>query len=444
MARSIITAEEMALARLCVDIALDCGASQVRSSLSKTAQSTIGVLDGELDKLNYSIDRSIYLNIYAGGKAGTFSTNRLDSKGLTEFVREAVQTTGILAPEPCYTLPHKDRKATGCTSGDELGLSDDSWFDISQDERVALALSCNHGGILSEEGEYSDSFDDNYMVDSEGFEGRHFETSFSYCSNVTVEHKGDRFSGYCFHNRLKRNEFDPSGVSAEAIRLARSKAGARSIASGRCKVVIDRLCASRLISPIVSAMSAWQVYQHNSFLDGKLGSQIFNKYLNISDMARARGKCGSRMFDTEGVATSDSPLIREGVLDRYFVSTFMANKTGMAPTVEACSRICLEPWICNSDKKEISLDDILYHLGDAVYVTGFNGGNCNGATGDFSFGIEGFLVRGGRIAHPVKELVMTGNIIQMWNSLLAVGSDPVEGLSWQIPTLAFDNVEIDN
>ena len=75
-----------------------------------------------------------------------------------------------------------------------------------------------------------------------------------------------------------------------------------------------------------------------------------------------------------------------------------------------------------------------------IYVTGFNGGNCNPVTGDFSFGIEGFAFKQGKIAHPVKEMLITGNIMTLWNSLIAAGSDARESSRWQIPSLAFDNV----
>ncbi len=75
-----------------------------------------------------------------------------------------------------------------------------------------------------------------------------------------------------------------------------------------------------------------------------------------------------------------------------------------------------------------------------MLVTGFNGGNSNPTTGDFSFGIEGILFRDGKPLHPVREMLMTGNIITLWNNLLYAGNDPRPCMSKQIPTLAFGNV----
>ena len=78
--------------------------------------------------------------------------------------------------------------------------------------------------------------------------------------------------------------------------------------------------------------------------------------------------------------------------------------------------------------------------GSGIYVTGFNGGNCNPVTGDFSYGVEGFAFRNGKVMHPVREMLITGNMIELWNSFIAAGSDARESARWQIPSVAFENV----
>ena len=78
---------------------------------------------------------------------------------------------------------------------------------------------------------------------------------------------------------------------------------------------------------------------------------------------------------------------------------------------------------------------------NGILITGFNGGNSNSATGDFSFGIEGFAFKDGKIDHPVREMLVTGNLVDLWNGLIAVGDDARLCMSKLIPTLAFENVE---
>ena len=209
-------------------------------------------------------------------------------------------------------------------------------------------------------------------------------------------------------------------------------------------MVVDATVSSRLISPVITALNATSIQQKMSFLGDALEKKIFSEGMTLMDLARTPGKNGSRLFDTEGVATKDAPVIENGVVKQFFINTYMSRKMNMEPTVEDISRPCLMPFIKGkgllSAEKDVSLKDILKLAGNGILVSGFNGGNCNPVTGDFSFGIEGFAFSKGKITHPVREMLITGNIIELWNSLIAAGSDARPSSRWQIPTLAFDGV----
>jgi len=75
-----------------------------------------------------------------------------------------------------------------------------------------------------------------------------------------------------------------------------------------------------------------------------------------------------------------------------------------------------------------------------IWVTGFNGGNSNSTTGDFSFGIEGFLVENGKTVKPLNEMNITGNLLILWKNVLETGNDPRLTSSWRIPSILFDKV----
>ena len=299
--------------------------------------------------------------------------------------------------------------------------------------------------VISEECEYAESSDDTLLIDSQGFEGRHKETSFNCFTEITIQDKeGNRYSGYWWEASPRRAGLPVEGCSSKALERAAGQIGPKSRRSGRYRMVIDSSVASRLVSPVLNALNASAIQQKMSFLEGSKGQKLFPEGLTISDLARTPGKSGSRLYDSEGVATADRNIIENGIVKEYFVSTYMAEKTGFEPTVEDISRPCLMPFIKDKkladEEKDVSLKDILRLCGNGIYVTGFNGGNCNPVTGDFSFGIEGFAFRQGKIVHPVREMLITGNIMTLWNSLIAAGSDARPSSRWQIPSLAFDDV----
>ena len=90
---------------------------------------------------------------------------------------------------------------------------------------------------------------------------------------------------------------------------------------------------------------------------------------------------------------------------------------GVEPTVNSPSLLVLKPG--NKD-----LNGLVADVQKGILVTGFNGGNCNSSSGDFSYGIEGFLIENGKLTQPVSEMNVTGNMITLWASLSAVGNDP--------------------
>lgn len=450
----MIQHNEIELARHCIRFATENGASAARLSLNKNVMEAYTILNGELDKVSHSADRSIYLYLFVNGRYGTFSTNRLDKEGLEDFIKQAIVMVGMLGEDKCRKLPSSQRTAKDALTGLELGLCDPGYEEFSSEHRLERALSMSRFSsiapteaytVISEECEYAESTDDTLLIDSQGFEGRHKETSFNCFTEITIQDKeGDRYSGYWWEASPRRAELPVEGCSGKALERAVGQIGPKSRRSGRYKMVIDNTVASRLVSPVLNALNASAIQQKMSFLDGSKGQKLFPEGLTICDLARTPGKSGSRLYDSEGVATADRAIIEDGVVKEYFVSTYMTEKTGFEPTVEDISRPCLMPFIKDKKladgEKNVSLEDILSVCGNGIYVTGFNGGNCNPVTGDFSFGIEGFAFKQGKVVHPVKEMLITGNIMTLWNSLIAAGSDARTSSRWQIPSLAFDDV----
>lgn len=450
----MITRQETGIARDCIAFATANGADGVRISLTKSVTDSCTMLNGELDKVSHSADRSIFIYLFVDGRYGTFSTNRLEKAELEDFIIKAIAMVRMLGEDRCRTLPAPERMAYDASEGQELGLYDSMYEKSDAESRLKclrdLSIFRSYDGkedftLLSEECEYTESYEDNVVMDSQGFEGRHTETSFSAFTEMTVEDaEGNKYSGFWWEAFPTKSDLGIDRCGRMALKRAADQIGPRNRKGGRYRMVVDTNVASRLVSPIFTALNASSIQQKMSFLDDSLDRKVFPEGMTLMDLARTPGKAGSRLFDTEGVATSDSPVIENGIVRKYFVSTYMSNKMGIKATVEDISRPCMMPFLKGKSlpytEKELSLKDILRICGNGILVTGFNGGNCNPVTGDYSFGVEGFAFSKGRISHPVKEMLITGNLMELWNNLLAAGTDARPSVRWQIPTLAFEDV----
>ena len=442
----MITNEEKLLAREALRLALAKGAQHARITLNKSSEDLVATLNGEVDRVTRCEDRSMNFALFVDGRFGSFSTNKLDPASLDRFLDRAVEMVRMLAPDTFRKLPDPKYTAPNARTGQELGLYDPEYERMRAAQRRAAALSAavwpgpadRDWKLISEEGEYADSLFDTLLLDSNGLECRHTETSFDYGVEVTVQAAdGLKYSGYWWDASPIRDRFDAAACGTKALEQAVGRIGAEPAPSGRYNMVVSTEAASRLVSPILAALNAYAIQQHNSFLADSLDRKLFHEGMNLVDAPHIPGQSGSRLYDSEGLATRDREIISGGIVRTWFINTYMSGKLGMTPTVEEASRARLLGW----PRPGLQRDDLLGMCGEGIYVTGFNGGNCDSATGDFSYGIEGYLFRDGKLLRPVGEMLITGNFITLWQGLIAAGDDARPCMSKLIPTLAFSNVD---
>lgn len=446
----MLSQEEKTLARECLEMALECGAQKARVSFNKSSMDMVATLNGEVDKVTSCLDSSLEICLFVDGRFGSFSTNRTEKESLRGFISRAVRTVRMLAPDPCRDLPAPERVAKNAVTGRELAIYDPAILGMTAERRRQLALDAAVASsegkgwkTVSEEGEYSDSCELSYIVDSQGLEALQCETCFDYGVETTIEDSaGDKYSAYWWTSSPFLSKFDASTCGKTALERAVAKIHPKRVRSGKYNMVVFEDVASKMVSPILNALGGYSVQQNNSFLMDSIGKQLFPKGMNLVDRPHIKGNTGSRLFDSEGVATKEHDIIREGVVQEFFLNTFTAAKLGMEPTVESAIRPALLPFSpAGPVPSGMGVDEILKLCGKGIFVTDFNGGNSNSATGDFSYGIEGFWFEDGKILKPVSEMLVTGNFITLWNNLLAAGDDSRQCKSKLIPTIAFKDVD---
>lgn len=561
-----ISDAEIEIADKSVQMALDAGASAVMVSLDKAKTEIYALLDGEIDNIRQTGDRSLTFNIYADGKYGTFSTNRFEEESLRDFLCKAVETVRMLVADPFRGLPGKKDLATDAVNGDEMGLCWYGYDSVSLDEKLEMARRVSVFGefsapssdrnwrVVSEEVEYNNTLSDTYLTSSDGCRCRQTETSFEVSSQVTVEdNDGNKYTGLWWDYGVSPEKVLSSECGRKAVEMAVMQIAPVNADKGKYTMVVSRLVSGRLLQPVLNALSSLSVYQKSSFLVDALGKQVFSKGLNVMDMPLEKGKSGAILFETDGRACRNREIITDGVVKENFTSIYMSRKLDIPPTSSCPNRPVLLPFVSeellggerggghcgvsgagfdgsglgcdcggvsgaglgaasgdgrgvergavnggergvergemsgsglgaenggehgavnggergvefgavNGGERgtelagglgaerglkadpfvnEIAQKDILELCGSGILVTDFNGGNCNSATGDFSYGVSGFLFENGKITSPIDSMLITGNMTDLWNSLLAAGSDPVPGMSRQIPTLAFRDV----
>ena len=117
-------------------------------------------------------------------------------------------------------------------------------------------------------------------------------------------------------------------------------------------------------------------------------------------------------------------VIRGGVLQGYFLSTYTARKLGMVTTGNACGSHNLVLTSSKTRSRD-NFDAMLRKMGTGLLVTELIGRGVNYVTGDYSRGAFGYWVKGGKIQHAVEEITIAGNLQDMFRQIVAVGADVI-------------------
>ena len=131
---------------------------------------------------------------------------------------------------------------------------------------------------------------------------------------------------------------------------------------------------------------------------------------------------GSAPFDDEGVKVRPRLVVENGVVNGYFLSSYSARRLNMESTGNAGGSHNLRIFDKNNVDKR-TLTEMLRLMGNGLFVTELMGQGINMITGDYSRGASGFWIQNGKIAFPVYEITIAGNLLEMFQNIVAIGND---------------------
>jgi len=430
------------IAESCTKIALAKGAQEAGAAVRRVRDVTLDWRDGKVDRINEATRRGVQLQLYVDGRYSVASSSDLRPEALERFIADSVSNTRVLAEDPFRSLP--DPALYAGQAKKDLELEDPKYASVTPEMRREAARAMEEAArgvkgadrILSVTSTFNDTRSETVRVHSNGFEGQQDKTAFVVYTEVSVKDSdGRRPEDYAYASVRHLGALPTAAsVGREATERALSRLGSRKADSALYTMVLDPRAGSRLVGAFGGALSGSALQQKRSFLEGRAGTAIGSPAFDVADAPLVTRGLGSRLFDGEGIAAKRLPLVEKGVLKSFYIDSYYGKKLKMAPTTGGRSNL---QWALGSKSRDTLLADV----GDAILVTGFIGGNSNGTTGDFSFGVQGFLVKQGKLAEPISEMNISGNHLTLWKQLAAVGNDPYPYSSVYTPTLVFEGVQ---
>jgi PmbA protein len=416
------------------------GASQCEAEVSEGYGQSVTVRRGEVETIEYNRDKGLGVTVYIGQQKGYASTSDFSPRAVADTVDAALSIARFTAADPAAGLADP---ALLAREPRELDLFHP--WDLAVEAAIDLARACEAAAfrldprIANSEGATVSAQQSQFVLgNSAGFIGG-FPSSRHYVSCAVIAAEGDEMQRDDWYSSARAPEdlADVAAIGDYAGRRALARLRARRIGTRTARVLLEAPVASGLLGTFVSAASGGSLYRKSSFLLDTLGQQVFSPIVNLrEDPFLPRGQ-GSGWFDDDGVATSARDVVRDGVLQGYFLGTYSARKLGMQTTGNAGGNhnLTLAPG-------PLDLAGMLRELGTGLLVTELMGQGINMVTGDYSRGASGYWVEGGEIAYPVEEITIAGNLREMFRNIAAIGSDVVVRGSRQCGSILVDGMRI--
>jgi PmbA protein len=199
--------------------------------------------------------------------------------------------------------------------------------------------------------------------------------------------------------------------------------------------------AAGLLGSFVQAVSGGALYRKSSFLLDSLGTQVFPDHIQIAEDPHVLGGVGSSPFDDEGVKTQYRDVVKDGILQGYFLSCYSARKLGMKTTGNAGGSHNLT-LSSSLTKKTDNFKAMLKKMGTGLLVTELMGQGVNYVTGDYSRGASGYWVENGVIQYPVEEITIAGDMREMFKQIVAIGADTLIRGTKQTGSILIENMTV--
>ncbi|HDR04384.1 MAG TPA: TldD/PmbA family protein [Candidatus Marinimicrobia bacterium] len=416
------------------------GADAIKAVIGSNRQFNMSQRDGKIETLKESVQASLYIELFVNGKYSSHSTNDLRKSVLEGFLANTVEMTRYLNKDEFRSLP--DPKLYAGRENLELELADKSIDKITMEQKrawideVEKTAKSLDKRIISVSADYWDVNGLSVRRHSNGFFGVTEGTNIGLGASVSLlDENGKKPEGWRYIGMRHQSDlWKPADIAADAVKRAQQKVGAKKIPSGRMTMLLQNDSTGRLLYPIVSALSGRNLQQDSSFLKGKLGEKIAPEILTIIDDPLIVRGPSSRLFDGEGIAAKKRLVIENGVLKTYFIDTYYAKKLGVEPTTGGTSNTIFQPGV--KDQATMIKD-----IEKGILVTSFIGGNSNGATGDYSYGVMGLYIENGEIIHPVAEMNVSGNYLELLMKLTEMGSDLNMYSGLRTPSMRFDDID---
>ncbi|MGM0419404.1 MAG: TldD/PmbA family protein [Bacillota bacterium] len=406
------------------------GFSDVELYRNKNSSIDLRVFKGEVDHYALNDDDGFAFRGLYNGKMGYSYTEILAEEELDFLVTKAKENAEIIDKEEGEIYPGADEYP-------EVNIEHDNFFEISPEDKIELVKELEEAAYAVDDKIevvnyclYADLMLEEELASSFGLNLSNIsQLAYLYLSVVAAGDRDKKSAGKILVQR-KFADFEPHKLAEKVANEAVVKLGAKSIKSGEYPVILRNDVAGDLLETYASTLSAENVQKGLSLFKGKLNRKVGVDNLTLVDDPFYAEGLRTTSFDSEGFPTSKKEVISNGILTTYLYNLKTARRDGVNSTGNAYrgshkSSVGIAPTNLYIKPGSHSLEQLQQQAGKVLLITDLQGlhSGANAISGDFSLSAEGHLLEDGKMIHPVEQITISGNFLELLQLVVAIGDD---------------------
>ncbi len=426
-----------------IDYGLSRGCNDIELYIETSSNLDLEIRAGKLDKYQESKAQGIGVRVIKGNKQSLVYGTSDNTKDLQKSIDEAIEILEFMDEDDIVL--HGAEEFNGNIDSEQIiQTSFDTKLDyIIEQEKNGIGSTAIKAMVESttyEENKYSKQ-----IINSKGL--NKIETG-AYCGSsisLAINQDGVNETGYSYYYTRDINELFGQDLGNEANEKAREMLGAGLVSSKKYTAIFSADVVVDLLRLLSYSFNGENIYKGKSLFKDKKGIKVISDKLNIIDDGNEKTALGFTFFDGDGVMAKRTPIIKDGVFLGGLYNLSIAKKAGSTTTSNATRshsslpnigyhNLCLENGL-------VEVKDMMLELNNGIIIKELMGLHmANPISGEFSLGASGLKIENGKINGGFRGVTISGNILDIFSNIIAVGNDFQRRTSIGAPSLLIQDV----
>lgn len=410
---------------------------------------SLEVKDLQLENLENQIHFGFGIRLLKDNRLGFAFGTDLSQTSLDYLIDQALLSSQVMLCDSNY-----DWTPVGLNYP-SLSNRDSSFEKKSLQEKIALALEMEKTARGYDSKiknvryvSYADSLEEICLFNSYGLYLTEKRTGHSLSIMAVSEEKSDSESSCETFFSPFWSDLNPKELALKAAKQAVDLLGGKKIPNYRGSAILYSRIVSDMLGILAPSATAENIHKKNSFLVGKKDKKIYSSEITLMDDGLYPKGEETKPFDDEGIPRQSTSLIEKGVVRQFLYDSYWARHDKTTSTGNATRGSPLhKPHLDISNfylkPQEASFDDLMRQLDRGLLITEVIGMHtADPISGDFSVGIQGFIIKNGKEKIPFRSVALTGNLHEVFSRVIKVGSDLKFYGSIGAPSLLIDDLSV--